>query len=269
MLGRIGRGDRRANYLRRGIRVSVGFHRRLEGEAALDVGGRDRDRPPRGSEDAVEQRAALTQRTVDHQLFAGIEHIEDDVGHRHLALDGLADFLPSQPLLQFGERKRAVFGGVPGHDLAVEHQGLGEGAERRDQLGKGFRDFIQRAREQAHVRSLGRDVRLRADAVVFVLDRGVVEIGERFLGILHRAGQHEADRMEQPQARFAETPAGGQAQGLADVAQQHVRALHLGRRGAVGLGDGFLHQAFLQPDAQLAGDDLDDVLGFERRRLLE
>ena len=31
------------------------------------------------------------------------------------------------------------------------------------------------------------------------------------------------------------------------------------------LGDCFLDQTFFQPDAQIAGHDLDDVLGFQRR----
>ena len=52
---------------------------------------------------------------------------------------------------------------------------------------------------------------------------------------------------------------------LADVTQQHIGALHFGKRSAVSACDGLLDQAFLQPDAQIASHDLDQVLGLERR----
>ena len=62
---------------------------------------------------------------------------------------------------------------------------------------------------------------------------------------------------------------GRELQRPADIAQQHVGALHLRQRLVVGFGDRLLHQALLQPDAQLAGNDLQDVLGFERRGALQ
>ena len=110
---------------------------------------------------------------------------------------------------------------------------------------------------------------LGADAVVLVFYQRVLEILESLGSIGRGAGQHEADGMKQPHARVVQPVFGGELQGFADVAQQHVRALHLRQRLVVGFGDRLLDQALLQPDSQVAGDDLQDVLGFERSGALE
>ncbi len=69
-------------------------------------------------------------------------------------------------------------------------------------------------------------MRLRANAVVLVLHQGILEILEGFFGVGCRAGQHEADGMKQPHARFVQTMLGGELQRSANVAQQHIGALH-------------------------------------------
>ena len=112
-------------------------------------------------------------------------------------------------------------------------------------------------------------VGLGADAVVLVFHQSVLEIAERLLRRFRRAGQHETQGMEQSHPRLGQLAGGGELQRLANVAQQHVGPLHFSERSAVGLGDCFLDQAFFQADSQVAGHDLDDVLGFERCGLRE
>ena len=71
------------------------------------------------------------------------------------------------------------------------------------------------------------------------------------------------------QAGFSRGALRGDLQGFTDVAQQHVSALYFGGLAAVRLRNGFFYQALLQSDAQISGDDLDDVLGLERSELRE
>jgi hypothetical protein len=56
---------------------------------------------------------------------------------------------------------------------------------------------------------------------------------------------------------------GRQPQGLGDIAGEHVGALHRLQLFFVSARDAFLDQALAQSNSQLAGDDLDQVLGFE------
>ena len=92
-------------------------------------------------------------------------------------------------------------------------------------------------------------MRLRADAVVLVFHQRVLKVLERLLGICGRAGQHEPDGMKQPHVRLVETMLCCQLQRAADIAQQHVGALHPIERLIVSLRDRFLHQALFEPDA--------------------
>jgi hypothetical protein len=62
---------------------------------------------------------------------------------------------------------------------------------------------------------------------------------------------------------------GGEAEDLGDIAEEHVGALHGGERLTEGFGDGFFDEAFFEPDAELAGGDLDEVFGFESRQARE
>ncbi len=170
--------------------------------------------------------------------------------------------LAPQALLQFGERQGAAV--PPGDNFSVEDEftrQLGHRAFQFRELG----DFIERAREKPGRRA--RLVRLRPDAVVLVLRQGA---SWQFLQgdsrIFYGTGQHESDGMKHAQAGVGELVGRGQAQGFADVAGQHIGALHLGQGLVEGHGDSLLHQVFPQADAQVAGDDFDDVLGFEGRR---
>ena len=56
----------------------------------------------------------------------------------------------------------------------------------------------------------------------------------------------------------------GEQRGLPDVAQQHVRLLHLIERRGEGAGDRFLDQSFAQSDPQIAGQNFHHVLAFPR-----
>src|SRR5262249_13712790 len=65
--------------------------------------------------------------------------------------------------------------------------------------------------------------------------------------------------------RLAQPAEMRKAQCPRDIAQQHVRSLDLRRSRAKCFGDRLFHQALAQADAQVAADDLDDVLGLESR----
>ena len=62
-------------------------------------------------------------------------------------------------------------------------------------------------------------------------------------------------------AQFA---ARGEQSRLSDIAQQHVRFLHVIERRRERARDRFLHQTFAQANAQVARQNLDDVLAFAR-----
>ncbi len=107
---------------------------------------------------------------------------------------------------------------------------------------------------------------LGANAVIFVFHSCESEIGKRLCGVLGRTGQHEADGMKKPHLRLIEFVFRRQAQSVSDVAQQHVGPLNGFDVFIERFGYGLFHQAFAQSDAQITADDLDHVLGFERRR---
>ena len=110
---------------------------------------------------------------------------------------------------------------------------------------------------------------LSADAVVLVFDQCVLEIAECFFRRLRGAGQHEPQGMEQPHPGLVEFAFCCKAERLSDVPKQHVGPLRVFYRGPESFGDSFFDQTFLQADTQIAGDDLNDVLGFERGHLGE
>jgi hypothetical protein len=56
----------------------------------------------------------------------------------------------------------------------------------------------------------------------------------------------------------------GQAHRFADISEQHVRPLHRSRGLFIRASNSFFHQAFPQPNAQIAADDFDRVLGLSR-----
>ena len=108
-------------------------------------------------------------------------------------------------------------------------------------------------------------MRLSAYAVVLVLHPGVLEETERMFGGLGWTCKHEADGMEQAHFCIGQLAFGGEPESFADISKEHVGTLNFRQFCAERLGDCFFDQAFFQPDSEIAGHDLDDVLGFERR----
>src|SRR5438270_4702763 len=80
---------------------------------------------------------------------------------------------------------------------------------------------------------------------------------DRLLRRLHRARQHEADRLKQRDRRGLQLPVTAADSGLADVSRDQMDALHLRARHVEGLADRSLDQALAQADPHLTRDDLD------------
>src|SRR5262245_48536830 len=120
-------------------------------------------------DEVVQDLTALGERAIEQQLPAGVENIEDKVGERRLPDHFRGHPLPSQPLLQNGKGQCLALTVLvtPGYDLAVENHVL-ESRKRILQLGKRIGYVIPGTREDPG-RAL-RAMRLRADAVVFILD---------------------------------------------------------------------------------------------------
>ncbi len=113
-------------------------------------------------------------------------------------------------------------------------------------------------------------VQLATDAVVFVLDpRLAADPAHDGRRILFRGGEHELQRVHQPQLCRPERSAPGPHRDLADVTRQHPRPGDFGQRRAEGLGDPLFDQAGAQPDAQIAGQDLADILRLARGQPVE
>ena len=92
---------------------------------------------------------------------------------------------------------------------------------------------------------VARDMRLGANAVVLILDDGMLEFRKGLFRVFGGGGEHEADGMKKAHPGLGKLVAGGENHSLADVANQHVRAAHGGEIATVGLGDRLLHLAFL------------------------
>ena len=106
----------------------------------------------------------------------------------------------------------------------------------------------------------------------FALLLGTNFFGEsryRFWDRIDRAGQHEAERMEEPHARLIQPIRSGQADDFAEVAEQHHGAAHRSQIALHGDRDCLLHLRLLYADAHVAEHQLDQVLCFERRRAPE
>ena len=119
-------------------------------------------------------------------------------------------------------------------------------------------DAVERARiELDAVAGL---VHLRANAVVLVLDdvwrwEALRDFGE----VEHGRREHHPDRAEVRERRLVERAVLRAQRRLADVAGEHVRARDSLALALECVRDGVHEQTFAQPDARLAGDDLDDV----------
>src|SRR5579863_6864600 len=170
--------------------------------------------------------------------------------------------LAAKALLERGERQRTPV--APSDDLAVQDELTRQSGKGREELRK-LADRVERTREEPRV--LARLVRLSANPVVFVFDLCALgEVLHRLGGGLRGARQHESDGMEQREMRLAEFVWGSEADGCANVAGEHVGALHLLWRLRKGVRDGQFNETHFETDAQVAGDDLDDVLRLDRCR---
>src|SRR5690242_3903364 len=79
-----------------------------------------------------------------------------------------------------------------------------------------------------------------------------------------RGSQHELDGAKRHQSGLSQAVFRGQSGRLADIAQQQVGLADLLGWTRKGRRNGFFDQAFLEPDAQVAGNDFDQVFGFQR-----
>ena len=168
--------------------------------------------------------------------------------------------LPAQPLLQFCKGQSTAR--APGHDLSIRNELTRKRTHRGIQLGK-LEDLVQSARIQFHL--IATLVRLGANAIVLIFQkRSAWDRLEDFARRLNRSCQHTSDRVEQAQLSFVERATSRKPQGLADITEEHVRTLNAVNRRAESLGDRFFDQVLFQADAEIAGDDLDDVFRFQR-----
>ena len=194
-----------------------------------------------------------------------MQQVEGHEDQRHLGAQPVRDHLPTQPPLEVEEGQHAV--ATPGQHLAVEHQLVPYPGGPLGDLREGRGGLLQVAAEE--LASPGSvSMQLAAHAVVFLLGPGGLGRHplKRQLRRLHRRGQHEADGLEERDPAIHVQPSGSTAKrGLADVAGQHVHALHGGERHLEGAADGGLDEPLLEADAELQAEHLDDVAG--RRRL--
>src|SRR5580704_2608703 len=156
---------------------------------------------------------------------------------------------------------------APRNDLSIENHAFRQSGQRRWQLREPFGNLIPRARKEASLPAA--NVSLRPNAVVFILNRRVLKIADRLFRGFHRTRQHEIDRMKKSQPSVGQLSLRCEPQSFANVAEQHVGALHLIERRVESLRNSLFHQAFFQTDAQVSTDDFYDVLGSERRGALE
>ncbi len=186
------------------------------------------------------------------------QQIEGHVRHRHLGLDIGRGLLPAEPPLQCQKRQDAAVG--VGKDLAVQNAVPIQRPGRFDDLGKLLADVVQVSTVEPHFGPAA--VELGSDAVVLVLgpDRGA-QAREHVGGILGRRGEHELDRVQQPETGLVQATLLGEDGGFARVAGQHQGHSHGRLRPLERFCDGRLQQSLPQADAQLPRQDLGHVLG--------
>ena len=163
---------------------------------------------------------------------------------------------------------------LEGHDFAVQNHLGGKTA-------CSFRDLAELRGHPAQIARENLDLfpapmQLRANAVELVFDvnyrlvrRGADEARpDRFRRRL-RTREHAFNRTEERQLGRRQLPGRGETSGLADIAEQHVRFLHVVERRLESARDRFFDETFAQADAEIAGQDFHEVLRFERREFRE
>ena len=134
---------------------------------------------------------------------------------------------------------------------------------RRGDLRERDGDVVLVPAEEAR---LAVEVQLGADAVVLVLDPGLVaDPPHHLVRVGHRGRQHEADGATQVQGRAAQRVVASQGRGLARLTDQHQRATHVRDGAREGGRHRLLQQPFAQPDPHLARRDPRDEARLLRR----
>lgn len=111
---------------------------------------------------------------------------------------------------------------------------------------------------------------LAADTVVFFLKpHGRAEAGEDGGGGWLGAGEHELERVENAQGDAVEGIGAGGVDDGGEVAAEHVGLANRGDRAGGDGGDGFLDEAFLEAEAEVAGDDFEQVFRLDGREAAE
>ena len=177
--------------------------------------------------------------------------------------------LATEPLLERLEGQRALGRArVGGEQLAVEHQAVAEPRERGAHLGIPAGDVVQRAREEHDAAAA--HVRLGADPVVLVLEherrrQPLDDLG----GGRERLRQHEAERVEERQRGRVQRAGTGELRHLTQIAAQQVRPAHGRERAGEGRRERLLDLRLLEPDAQLAEEQANEVARLARPEALQ
>ncbi len=173
--------------------------------------------------------------------------------------------LAAQALLKFGEWDGAAI--AEADYFAIEDEIAGDVADGLEEIGE-FGDAIEGTGIDFDLRIALVD--LGADAVKLVFHEGAVgEGGDEVGGSLRGTGEHDGDGAEELERDGRELVGDGEAEDVGDVTEEHVGALDGGESLVEGFGYGLFDEAFFQADAQFAGGDFDEVLGFEGGEALE
>ena len=155
--------------------------------------------------------------------------------------------------MEFEKRQRAPIG--PRKDFAIEDGPAAEldggGCDFRECL----RDALEVPRENLGARTVAVD--LGPDAIELRLDPQVPspEARRNGFGIGLGNGEHALEGLENPERAFSQTAGFGKHRHAGEVAFQHIRIADLGGVGTERLRERLLEQTFLEPDAEVAGED--------------
>ena len=211
-----------------------------------------------GRDERIERGAALAERLLEQVAPGMVKQVERDEHDGDLGQELLRGPHPSQPGLERGEVEHRSL--APGDELAVddERRLVRQRARRLHDLGERPRHVVEVAAEQPR-RPARLEVELGADAVVLVLDPGLVaDSAHHLVGVGHGRCEHESDRSPDVQRCVRQPSLARQRRRLADLAGEHVRASNRLRLGVEGRRDRLFQQALPQADAGLARRDASD-----------
>src|SRR5258708_18035411 len=191
--------------------------------------------------------------------------MEGDEADGDLRAGEEVDLLAAQALMKCGEWDGAA--SAEADYFAIEDEIAGDVADGLEEIGE-FGDGIEGS-------GIDFDLRIAlvergADAVKLVFQEGAVgEGGDEVGGSLRGTGEHDGDGAEELERDGRELVGDGEAEDVGDVTEEHVGALDGGESLVEGFGYGLFDEVFFQADAQFAGGDFDEVLGFEGGEALE